>query len=618
MNLVPRFLLGDLDLTDYPFAVEFGAQYGSPENVTEVLNSLLADGELLSSTRTSNREMTLTVIVEGSDMLALAEAEATLVREASKPANTLTIDPGDGFGVPTVFDTFRVGINFDRNDRHEGALVRRFELTIPALPYGRSESLTTEVAEGIPSIGTAVNNCESTAGWSSPVATYTPAPAAMVAVSGTDYVEGAGSIAVEPHRVTEIAGGSPRTYLNEATLAQSIAIPSGGYVSFAMKLDKPLTDYGTSGATYLESLTITRGSTPTTYSIEGTEGWTGPRSFGIFSRQALADGWVRWTWRESSATTITAISWKAVQSESQAVPRGYPKLRVDQIAVAETATLGNQVLKTLEVGGSARTTGAIHVAAPSDEIALGRVLAYTVPQRKVAVGFRPDLRQWVLPGAQTTTIDGVDALSGITSNYDAAGSPVFEVPASLFTSGAYTVAARTRTGGSTINFTVEATLMIDGESVGVEEVRASGSSPAATWEMRIVGTMYLPPVAIAGADGDAKVRFRVKGNVTLDEIYVLPVVGDLTIVDCGEGPVGSGASSHLWIDSPSPEQPQGGYWRSASPSRLNALSAWSTTTVPGVHSFDPGPMLAFIACTGAQGPTVSFDHYERWLAHAAR
>lgn len=634
MNLVPRFFLGDLDLTDYPFAVEFGAQYGSPENVTEVLNSLLADGELLSSTRTSNREMTLTVIVEGSDMLALAEAEATLVREASKPANTLTIDPGDGFAPPTAFDTFRAGIDFDRNDAHEGQNLRRFVLTIPALPYGRSESLTTEVAEGIPSVGTIVNAGTSLTGWSTPAAvvpgsssgSYVPAdpqPANMLALDG--------GVAAKAWRVVDGAYlfgfGQSRRVDNRLELAQAIAAQTGAYLSFEVWVESSLGREVTNtyfNQTYrdggvLDSFAITAAEGERVYKNAQTR--HGERLLSQAIVQALPDGYVRYTVRLDEALTVSRLTFDAYQyvpwtDDPNATQRA--RIKVRNVAVAQTATLGKQALKTINVGGSARAPGSLHVAAPADNVALGKVLAYTVPSPLVAAGYRPDLRQWTLPGAATDTVGGRSALTGIGASYNAPGSPVMQVTASMLRAGSYLLAGSLYSGSGNVDMVVEAALLIGGAVVAVEETPIRASMAAGTWELRTFDTIYLPPSMIQTPTSDATVRFRFKGAATalLEELYVFPVEGRLSVIDCGSGTVGPSASSHLWIDSPSPEQPEGGYWRGATPTRQNAVSAWSTTIVPGVHVFEPGQMFTFAASSDAQGPTVSFDYFKRWMAHA--
>lgn len=135
---------GDLCLTDYPYSVEFDSlAQGAPQAVVEVLGSLLVDGDVEVSSRAGNRTLSLSVLVEGVDFDELAEHGEALSAEADKARNLLTIDPGDGFGATTVFETFRVSnLPVDRSEAMEGARLRRYLLTVKALPFGRSETET--------------------------------------------------------------------------------------------------------------------------------------------------------------------------------------------------------------------------------------------------------------------------------------------------------------------------------------------------------------------------------------------------------------------------------------------------------------------------------------------
>lgn len=146
---------GDLCLTEYPYSIEFNAtDYGSPQSVSDVVASL-TDGEVEVSSRAGNRSMSMSVLVEGADFVELAVNGEALAMEADKARNLLTIDPGDGFGPPTKFDTFRAPeLPIDRSEAMEGARLRRYLLTVRALPFGRSETPQTITPTGV-SIGTA-------------------------------------------------------------------------------------------------------------------------------------------------------------------------------------------------------------------------------------------------------------------------------------------------------------------------------------------------------------------------------------------------------------------------------------------------------------------------------
>ena len=165
MTFVPRWILGDLDLTEWPF-LSLPDDYGSPENVMEVVDSLLADGSIVSSDRTANRTITHTVWIEEADSAALATAEAALIAETDKQRNTFTIEPGDGFGYATVFDTFRVQAQHVLNMDEERAGLRRYDLTIPALPYGRSVDEVEVTAAPSTATPTTVDGCTATTNWS--------------------------------------------------------------------------------------------------------------------------------------------------------------------------------------------------------------------------------------------------------------------------------------------------------------------------------------------------------------------------------------------------------------------------------------------------------------------
>lgn len=646
MNLIPRFIYGELDLTDAPYGIEFGSDFGNPENVVEVVQTLLRDGEVLEADRRTNRTLTLTVLVESADLLALAQAEAALIAECDRQRNTLTIDPGDGIAPATVFDTFRSQPRWVRNDTMESQGFRRYTLTIPTLPHGRSTTLTTEVAEGIPSVGTTVNAADSLTGWSTPTAVVpgatfgsyvaaSPQPSSMIAVDTTTKVEGAGSVAAKAwkaigNRVEQVLPTGDGTQVDTSlTLTQAINITAGSYLSFAVKLDNTVgkivnsqygnyQEYGT-----LDTFTITTATTSRTYYNAKTSYASTSPLLRDAIIEALPNGWTRYTFQIGTAMSVTSLTWTSehvVPYVDDLADVERPRILIDQVAIAASATLGNQVLKNIDVGGSARTTGSIHVAAPSDSVTLGPTLIFTAPKRLVADGWRPDIKQFVQSGASTGTVGGRTGVYTAVNSAYGGGGPVFTVPASSLQSGAYTLAMLGYWNSPLSPITVEASLMMGTTVVSTQELDVTLTTSLLTWQFQVLGTMYLPPTMVQLPSTSATVRFRIKstGNapIGVDNIYLLPVEGDLSIVDCGTGTVGPAASSHLWIDSPSPDQPQGGYWRGATPNRSDALSAWSTTVVPGTHTFEAGPMLAF-AVSDAAGPTVSFEYFKSWFANAA-
>ena len=120
-------------------------------------------------------------------------------------------------------------------------------------------------------------------------------------------------------------------------------------------------------------------------------------------------------------------------------------------------------------------------------------------------------------------------------------------------------------------------------------------------------------------------RLLFKGAKIAD-VYMIPAwhvngrsVADYSIVDCGTGPVGAGAaSSNLWIDSPSPEQPEGGWWRGPNSNRTDTQSAWADMKKRGTHTFAPGDLSAWLVSLGAAGPTLALEYEPAWFGIAPR
>lgn len=623
-----------------------GTRFGNPVPVESVVESFLRDGSIISKEGDENREMNVLVQVSAPDGIALA-AGGQRLNLATGKRTTLAWTPPDGFGPTTVFDVLTSSLSRveDDWDLDEVRGVRTYSLRLICLPFGRSTTLTTEVAEGIPSVGTTVNAADSLTGWSTPTAVVpgptfgsyvnaSPQPSSMLAVDTSSKVEGTGSVAAKAFQVQAVRfidflpTGDGRQVETSLTLTQAISVAAGSYLSFAVKLDntwgRTITNsywnhtfqqWGT-----LNTFTLTTASSSRTYKNEKSSGSDFLLQDGII--EALPNGWKRYTFRIDTAMSVTSLKWTSQHlvpylDDASATER--PRILVDQVALTASATLGNQVLKSIDVGGSARTTGAIHVAAPSDSVALGPTLVYTVPERLVADGWRPDIKQFVGAGATVSTVGGrAGVYSGVGINYGG-GSPVFTIPASALQSGAYTVAMLGYWNTLSSQVTIEASLLMGATVVATQELDVTLTTTLTTWQFQVLGTMYLPPMMVQTPSSNATVRFRIKtpGSpiVAFDNIYLLPVEGDLSIIDCGTGTVGPTASSHLWIDSPSPEQPQGGYWRGTTPNRSDALSAWSTSVVPGTHTFEAGRMLAF-AVSDAAGPTVSFEYYKRWLDNA--
>lgn len=598
MSLVPRIVLGALDLTDIPYAIEFGYDLGAGQNVATEILSQLRDGEIISSDRTSNREATFSVIVEGTDFDALAEYEATLVLEGDKQRNLLTVDPGDGFGAPTVFETFRAQVVPVRDEDLEMANMRRYSVSIPARPFGRSENMVTVGSDYVSDTVTISDDCESTTGWS-PMAGksgngYTP----TFAVDSTagNFVTGTSAVKVTP------APGAPFAFSGLSKQAPtafakvlSVAGTAGSYLTFAMRTTWPEVE--------LQNVHVTSGA--------------GRQRIAPINAGAVGNGFSRYALPLTSTSTITLLEVEVLQG-IQAGDVTMPPLWVDSIGVAGSSSAA-QKMSEFDVEGSARTEGTFAVAAPSGVTGLGEVLLYTTPDK--GDGFRPDLKRWLVSG--TTTPDST-AITGtyVTLESEGLGARTFEAPATSFRPGGYAVLARVKSNaGTTIRPVVKAQLLQGATLIGGVEATAGDLitlAGATDYEVVRLGVLHLPPTLPDALNVAAKIRFSVTDEETttrLDELLVFPLEESaLTWVKCGTGSPSAAVSSRLWLDGPSPEYPRGQLVVGTQAERTDARLARPVSR--GSHLLYPGRMFSYLMASGSATAGMDVSYFPAWHTHA--
>ena len=123
-----------------------GYDRGAGVPQTDLIASLMTDGENPRGRRTGNRTCTLRVKIIGTSRANLNGAKElllALVDQAKFPL-TWTPDPQGGTPLPMVFDCFRTaGSSVDQDQNNEDNLVAYVTLVFPAHPFGRSAVLTT-------------------------------------------------------------------------------------------------------------------------------------------------------------------------------------------------------------------------------------------------------------------------------------------------------------------------------------------------------------------------------------------------------------------------------------------------------------------------------------------
>jgi hypothetical protein len=130
------------------FRLQPGADPGAPQPTTDFVASLLLDGERPFGRRASNRTVKLPVWITAPDRRTLAAAREVLQQAIDQDYFTITWtrdpaagNPG-GLPLPLLLDCFRAQPTVPVfNTLMEKQLIgQQVQLTIPALPYGRSDT----------------------------------------------------------------------------------------------------------------------------------------------------------------------------------------------------------------------------------------------------------------------------------------------------------------------------------------------------------------------------------------------------------------------------------------------------------------------------------------------
>lgn len=593
MTLNPRITYGDLDLTDYPFLFEFGADLGRPENMSELLGAVLADGDVPVGTRAGNRELNFSVLVEEADLQALAEAEPLLTAEADKQRNTLTIDPGDGIAVPSVYDTYRAQVTQVRDEDLEMNGYRRYTVTVPAYPFTRSEALTTVGSEFVADSDVIADDCESTTGWS----LYGTGNSATITVDSTagHFSTGTGAVKLvtEPYVYDTTATTTSGAWIDSKIRKSGLSIDAsgGGYFAFRFRPEPGWTFNSYSASFYL------------------TTSGGGRQAATLVASTAEDNGYTRYLLTVPHASTITTFELEGRMSIwgpwGSLFPN--PGWWFDSLGLAGSAS-ANQGGQSLTIEGSARSEGTLAVSAA---VGLGDTLVYTCPD--LGDGFRPDVRRFQTAG--TSSADA-DAING---TYVPGNTGVFEVPASSLRAGAYAVLARVKWSSTTFTLTLDAQTVLDGTPIGqTYSVGGAITVPDTTnYHVVRVGVLELPPHRVDAA-ADAVVELSLGGSaIKVDEVLLFPLEdAALTWVACGSGTPSAAVASRLWIDAPSAQLPFGQVVAGTQADRSDARFIQPESK--GRHLLYPGQMLAYVLTSAAGGADFSASYFMRWHTWAVK
>lgn len=582
MNLTPRLTLGDLDLTDYPFAVEFGADFGVSQNIVQVIESGLDDGEIQRVTGNANRTFELALLVEGSDLLGLAMAEELLAAECNKDLNEFRIDPGDGYAPVTVFSTFRAQWGFQRDDDMEQHGYRRYSLTISALPFGFSEDevvdVAVEAAPAVPSTVTMASGSSAT-GWTS--------PAGAVTSDGTRLLVPSGA----PASSADYDGMTYYTYANEATFTFTATDFSGTHYLSATLAPRDAAQFSSSRIFFAE--------------VDGIE-------LSLVSQvSAGADGYVfTWACRDASATTLKIRAGYQTATTTGTFGFKVRDVKRSNVGPAGSAT-GRSALRTLDVTGSARTAGSIVIEHPTQ--GLGDVLLYTSDE--LAKGYDPDVTGYLTIAGSTVTADATTVRGSYIT-----GAKIFDVDATTLPEGPHVLMFRA-SGIAAADVVVTVRSMIDGITFDTVTLPAVAVPLGTDMNVYSAGVVTLPLTKFP-TQSLATVQIEVAGNVRLDFLWscYLGEGSDLTHVRAGAGtPVRGAVHNRLFLDAPTVAN--GGapaLYVGTEADRSDAFHpGYPAVQAWGRHPMVPPTMLLKVATTGAAYASVTRRERPAWHTHAA-
>lgn len=508
---------GALNLTASPFLVPYGSDTGSPENEVISLTSFIQDGDIELSSRAGNRTIQFDVLIEGASLTALATAEANLVAETEKALNTLTVDWGDG-SPAAVYDVFRGQVALVRDDSWEIARMRRYAVTVRALPFPRS--LTETVTTALPATGTTTTSldaCSATTGW---VGTINGG-AATVSTAG-------GAIS--------ITQASPTAGAYVFTLTKTFAATTTSTKLLVVDW-KPSIGGG--------ALTATGDGTALRLMAEGA---------------SPTAGYVRsWFYVSASSLAVTRFTWTYTPTDIYPLVPSLV-LSLDQVSVSDAppvyGTTGRQQLRTVALSGSARTSGSI---ALEGSTSLGQTFIYTYPANASTNGYTPSLRQFRTAGASPTSDSAM--VSGFRDDISGSGTTM-QVPLTLLPKGLYLLIVRLGVTGiapiSAITYTQSTVL--GSNTLGSVAVTTPTFTPTTTYTPYIMGRISLPTVDVDQFT-PAKLQMNLKctaGTVYFDEAWLFNTsIGALTWVDCGSGTAAvGGPAKRLFLESPSVGTPR--------------------------------------------------------------
>lgn len=566
-----------------------GTTWGNPEAVVVGILTMLRDGALEETTSYGNRRPVIFVRVKAPNGAALQEGENALSREAGRPTE-LIWQPPDVGAPPTVWEIVNSYMDFSFDHQAELRRTRTYQLTLSALPWGRSAVAVTTPA--LPAAGTTtvtIDTMDATTGWTA-TTTGTDVITSFVSSSGALHVM------IDPgytgdHTVTLLRTGA------------SIDLAATRYLRV---------EYSPSHFT-IADVSIAGGSLTKVREVPTSNG----RRYAYYDRGSI------------TPTTTTTIQLTFTgYSPATTDPIHVNVYQLDRTDTTATGT-GRQGSRSVTPTGGVAAEGDVTVEKAGT--ALGQTIVYSRPASSAhAVALRPYRTSGSTETGDATKISGTRSALGTTAE-------VYDIPADVCPRGNVhvwaTLGSNLGAGTARINFTAAAmqgTTVISGSQqsgYAYVNIPTAGSSDAYTLTpyLRPIARLALHPALVEGPNAKVRLTFAKDASSSgvapiYDEIWLFEVdTGRLTVLDLATGtPAAASIPSRVKITAPNLIEPYGAI-RLATAADFS--DAWSPTPAEAVvdnaaHRFDVGDAEVFVVTGNAQNPDVSFRHYPRGHTHA--
>ncbi|WP_235739004.1 hypothetical protein [Nocardioides alcanivorans] len=566
VDLKPRLTWGDVEITDVPFGLIFGSNFGVGENLYEIIESELFDGSVVTSDFTENRTLAFEIgILDEPDMAGLELAGARLEREAEKQRSLITFDPGDGAGTPWAVETYRAKLEFNRTDEFEGALIRVYSVEMQAHPHVRSvEEIVIPAigaGSGVPSVRVTLQD---------PSTWTATAGGSSQSVSTTDDGTGiAVSSGVGPIVLTRTASvsfiGTPYLHVDYSCPAEHA--------------------HGLRVATPGEQLTPVG--------------------------DPIAIGATRWRriYALAVPATTPAIQF-ALGSSAESAPS---MLRISGLVRSNDPALfagtSRQLFQKFPTHGTARTAGNLHIR---HENPLGEVLLHTWPDD--GSGHNPSCRSRIASGPSSPA--DPTAASGFRTPLSAVNPLAFHIPIQQLPPGKYRLFARMKaaTAGEALFEVTAGTAGLDIGDFGVEQWQPPVKI-GTSYSLVELGSAMLPTARAAkGSELTSVIVLDVLSDfetstIQFDDLYLLNASTGATVILPG------GTHTQVFVGAPTIEHPFPSLMIGTKADKSDAVAIEAAAKVWESNPWPPGFMNVFSVC-GQPNAAVSPSYFPRFLHNA--